>query len=117
MEQPGNMKLHSLVKLPLSSVMILLLAFCPAVGAGSGSLSQSATPTQTLEAQLGTIEKVVDEKRAELGVPGAALAIVKDDKVILSRGFGFRDAEAKMPVGPDTQFAIGSCTKAFTAML
>jgi CubicO group peptidase (beta-lactamase class C family) len=48
---------------------------------------------------------------------GFAVAVIDRDKVIYSRGFGYRDAEAKLPVTPHTLFAIGSCTKAFTASL
>ena len=65
---------------------------------------------------LATIEEKVEARRKELGIPGMSLVIVKDDQVILSKGFGYRDFENKVPVTPDTQFAIGSSTKAFTAL-
>lgn len=45
-----------------------------------------------------------------------ALAIVKDDQVIFMKGLGYKDFEKKVAVTPDTQFAIGSATKAFTAL-
>ena len=48
-------------------------------------------------------------------VPGAALAIVKDDRVIYLKGFGVANVESKEPVTPETVFAIGSCTKSFTS--
>ncbi len=50
-------------------------------------------------------------------VPGASIAIVKDDKVILATGLGYKDLKNKKPVSADTLFAIGSCSKAFTSML
>jgi CubicO group peptidase (beta-lactamase class C family) len=50
-------------------------------------------------------------------IPGMAIAVVKDDEVILARGFGLADLENETPVTPETIFAIGSATKAFTAML
>jgi CubicO group peptidase (beta-lactamase class C family) len=50
-------------------------------------------------------------------VPGAAVAIVRDDKVIYLKGVGVRQLGGKEPVTPDTLFAIGSCTKAFTTTL
>src|SRR6185295_18389981 len=56
-------------------------------------------------------------KRQEFGIPGMSLAIVKDDKIIYLKGLGLKDFERKIPVTPDTRFAIGSSTKAFTAML
>jgi len=48
---------------------------------------------------------------------GFAVAVVRKDKVIYAKGFGFRDWQKKLPVTPQTLFAIGSCTKAFTASL
>lgn len=69
-----------------------------------------------LSAKLAIIEKAVEAKRRSLNVPGAALAIVKDDRVVLLKGFGLRNVEAKLPVTPETLFAIGSCTKTFTAL-
>jgi len=48
---------------------------------------------------------------------GFAVAVVSKDKIIYSKGFGYRDMENKIPVTPNTLFAIGSCTKAFTASL
>jgi CubicO group peptidase (beta-lactamase class C family) len=48
-------------------------------------------------------------------VPGAALAVVQDGKVALTRAYGVRDVEANLPVTPATQFAICSITKSFTA--
>jgi CubicO group peptidase (beta-lactamase class C family) len=69
-----------------------------------------------LSAKLAIIEKAVEAKRRSLNVPGAALAIVKDDRVVLLKGFGLRNVAAKLPVTPETLFAIGSCTKTFTAL-
>jgi CubicO group peptidase (beta-lactamase class C family) len=52
---------------------------------------------------------------AELKVPGLAVAVVKDGRLIYAQGFGFRDLEKKLSVTPHTIFGIGSCSKAFTA--
>lgn len=48
---------------------------------------------------------------------GFAVAVVEKNKVIYQKGFGYKDVESKSPVTPNTLFAIGSCTKAFTASL
>ncbi len=68
-------------------------------------------------ARLARMERMLEDKRQELGVPGVSLVIVKDDKIIYTKGFGVRDAEKNLPVTPATLFPIGSSTKAFTAML
>jgi CubicO group peptidase (beta-lactamase class C family) len=49
--------------------------------------------------------------------PGFAVAVVEKNKIVYAKGFGYRDLEKKLPVTPNTLFAIGSCTKAFTASL
>jgi CubicO group peptidase (beta-lactamase class C family) len=49
-------------------------------------------------------------------VPGLGLAIVRDTEVILEQGFGKRNVAENLEVTPQTLFAIGSATKAFTAM-
>ena len=66
---------------------------------------------------LAAIEKALDDRRKELGIPGISLAIVKDDQIIYLKGIGYKDLDKKLPVTPDTRFAIGSASKAFTAML
>src|SRR5215813_12394898 len=51
----------------------------------------------------------------EWNVPGMAIAVVKDDKILLAQGFGVKKLGEPAPVDDRTLFAIGSCTKAFTA--
>ena len=48
---------------------------------------------------------------------GFAVAVVEKNHIVYAKGFGYRDYENKIPVTPNTLFAIGSCTKAFTASL
>ena len=82
------------------------------------SAQAPAAPAPTdLGARLAAVEKAVEEKRQQLGIPGLSLVIVKDDEVVYMKGLGYKDFERKLPVTPDTLFAIGSSSKAFTAML
>ncbi len=69
------------------------------------------------QAHLTSIEKAVEEARIRTHVPGCALAIVRDDRVVLAKGFGERDVEQHLPVTGRTLFNIGSCSKAFTGVL
>ena len=48
-------------------------------------------------------------------VPGLAIAVVKDDKVVFAKGYGMRELGKPSPVDERTLFAIGSSSKAFTA--
>src|SRR5215510_8153626 len=45
---------------------------------------------------------------------GAAVAIVQGDKVVLLKGYGYRDVEKKLPMTPKSLCAIASITKSFT---
>ncbi|MEW6207760.1 MAG: serine hydrolase [Acidobacteriota bacterium] len=70
-----------------------------------------------LAAKLEAMEKTIEEKHKAAGVPGISLVVVKDDRVIYMKGLGLRDVERNLPATADTLFAIGSCSKAFTAMI
>jgi CubicO group peptidase (beta-lactamase class C family) len=48
-------------------------------------------------------------------VPGLSVAIVKDDQVVLARGYGVRELGGSAPVDAETLFGIASNTKVFTA--
>ncbi len=52
---------------------------------------------------------------ATFHVPGVAVAIVKDGKVVLAKGYGVKRLGSPDPVDPFTRFGIASNTKAFTA--
>lgn len=81
------------------------------------SLAPAAAQQDALKPRLDRLCAQLEEQRRELHIPGMAIAIVKDDKVVLARGFGLRDIERRKPVTEDTLFAIGSSSKAFTATL
>ncbi|KIG17125.1 Beta-lactamase [Enhygromyxa salina] len=70
-----------------------------------------------LEARLAYLQTRLEAARIESHVPGMAIAIVKDDELIYAHGFGVSNMDTNTPVTPETVFAIGSSTKAFTATL
>jgi CubicO group peptidase (beta-lactamase class C family) len=63
---------------------------------------------------LEGFDDVVNKGLTDINVPGTAMAVVKDGKVVYAKGFGYRDLEKKLPMTPDTLMAIGSSSKAFT---
>jgi CubicO group peptidase (beta-lactamase class C family) len=65
---------------------------------------------------LKGFDTFITKTMEEWKVPGLGISIVKDGKVIFSKGFGFRDVKKGLRVTPKTLFAIGSCSKAFTAV-
>jgi CubicO group peptidase (beta-lactamase class C family) len=77
----------------------------------------ATAPKPALDAATSAeIQHIVDEQMRGQHIPGAVLAIVRDDRVIYMQPMGVRDIEHNLPVTPDTLFPIGSCTKAFTSM-
>jgi CubicO group peptidase (beta-lactamase class C family) len=78
--------------------------------AGGCSREAPAPPSLATE-----IDALMQDTLKTWQVPGAALAVVRDDAVIYLKGFGVADLSSKEPVTPDTEFAIGSCTKSFTS--
>jgi len=79
------------------------------------TLARAADPAAKAKKALEGFDEVVARGLALLKVPGAAIAVVKDNEVILAKGYGFRDVENKLPMTADTILAIGSSSKAFTA--
>ncbi len=87
----------------------------PAVNASIDS-GKLATPPGGLDARI--IEKYrqkIPELMAEQGVPGLALAVVDDQGILWSDGFGYTDRDRKTAVTPDTMFSIQSTSKTVTA--
>jgi CubicO group peptidase (beta-lactamase class C family) len=72
-------------------------------------------PTITI-AQISSqkIDSLVADALVKFKVAGVAVAVVKDGKVIHSKGYGLADINTKEPVNESTNFQIASNTKAFT---
>ena len=68
-------------------------------------------------ARIAELGKFIDRGLAELGVPGASLAIVQGGKVVFSGGFGVKELGKPEKPDGDTLYMIASNTKAMTTML
>lgn len=66
---------------------------------------------------LGGFDAYVEEAMRAWGVPGLAIAVVKDDSVIFAKGYGVRELGKPARVDERTLFGVASTTKAFTAAL
>lgn len=82
-------------------LVFVLLALC---------FSVSAQPIADKIAEIDAYAQTVLKTH---GGPGMAMAIVKDDKVAFTKGFGTRELGKDAPVNADTVFAIASNSKAF----
>jgi CubicO group peptidase (beta-lactamase class C family) len=75
-------------------------------------LSQAQKSTDN---RLTGLDAELEKLLKDWKIAGFAVAVVEKDKIIYSKGFGYRDNENKKAVTPNTLFAIGSCSKAFTS--
>ena len=82
--------------------------------AGAATVDPAA---EELAQRLAYLEQRLEQARVDSHVPGMAIAIVKDGEMIYAHGFGVSDLDASTPVTPETVFAIGSSTKAFSSTL
>jgi CubicO group peptidase (beta-lactamase class C family) len=90
----------------LLALLLVICLFAPAQLKGRTSSAQT---------NLNGFDGFVEQVMKDWHVPGLAVAIVKDGKVVYAKGYGYRDIKKGLKVTPDTLFAIGSCSKAFTA--
>ena len=74
-------------------------------------------PHQLDKSRLAELQHFVETGRCALGIPGVALGIVQDGKVVFAGGFGMRTLGKSKPVDADTLFMIASNTKALTTLL
>lgn len=66
--------------------------------------------------RIDSVDAYIARVMADEQVPGIAVVVMRDGKVVLARGYGYADLEHKVPVTPRTVFQSGSVGKAFTAM-
>ncbi|MBA3695080.1 MAG: beta-lactamase family protein, partial [Acidobacteria bacterium] len=67
------------------------------------------------DAPLQGFDEYVNKAIKDWDVPGVAIAVVKDDKIVFAKGYGVRELGKPSPVDERTVFAIGSSSKAFTS--
>ncbi len=65
---------------------------------------------------LDVFDALVQTLMTRHGIPGAALAIAKDGKLVYAKGFGWADLTAAAPVTPTTLFGLASLSKPLTAL-
>ncbi|HWS00840.1 MAG TPA: serine hydrolase domain-containing protein, partial [Prolixibacteraceae bacterium] len=62
------------------------------------------------------LDKSFERFRQQNLLKGLAVAIVKDERLIFVKGYGYADAEAKIPAAPEQLFRIASVSKLVTAI-
>jgi CubicO group peptidase (beta-lactamase class C family) len=88
--------------------MTLLLAISPLI-------ARSAEPVPSDHSAATEIDRILAESFLP-DAPGAAVLVVRNDEVLLRKGYGLADLELGVPIDPAQIFRLGSITKQFTAV-
>ena len=90
----------------LRPALLLALLICPAA---------HGEPTLPSKFDVQAIDAFLDDQAKSGACVGLSVAVVRDGKVVLAKGYGKRSLKPEEPVEIDTMFAAGSVTKQFTA--
>ena len=66
-------------------------------------------------AGMSSFDQIIGDWMRKRGLPGGAVAVMRDGKLVYARGFGYADVENKTPVQPDALFRIASVSKPITS--
>src|ERR1700722_16723922 len=78
---------------------------------------QNAVDASTRKDYAGVADALrpfIQREMVEKQLPGLSIAIVDDQQIVWSEGFGMADPKAKKPATPETEYRIGSVSKLFT---
>jgi N-acyl-D-amino-acid deacylase len=85
------------------------LAACAGPALASSGIAPGKLPL------AAAFDREMEQFMSARKVPGGALAVVKDQRLVYARAYGWADREQKTPVKPDSLFRIASLSKPFTA--
>jgi CubicO group peptidase (beta-lactamase class C family) len=76
---------------------------------------RAAGQSRPISDPLRDLDAYTDKAVKDWRVPGLAIAVVKDGRIVFAKGYGVREVGKPAPVDTQTLFAIGSTTKAMTS--
>ncbi len=68
-----------------------------------------------VRAQADKVDEYIKSEMKKRQIPGVALAVIKDGKVVKMKGYGLANVELNVLVTPESVFDLASLTKQFTA--
>ncbi len=97
--------------------VLILLLFVSACSTSQVSApdTRATVQSETIADTMARFEKEIPARMQADGIPGLAIAVVDDRKVLWMEGFGYTDWDRRTPVTPSTIFSIQSMSKSFTA--
>src|SRR5690242_18291204 len=116
-----HQKLRRLTRFMISSLTLLMLwfvfspALAPSVEALTVKPSSSPTPLGDPQELEIFLDGVMTKQLIDNHIPGATISIVKDDRLLLDKGYGYADIQqGKKVQANNTLFRLGSVSKLFT---
>src|SRR5262245_44546838 len=92
-------------KFAAAFLLILLTPLCVLAQGKAHVTSEQVTSA------VQELEKLAQKQIQENALPGLAIAVVFQDKVVYAKGFGVRDTNTKQPIDSDTVFQLASISK------
>jgi len=107
------------ISAPTNRSAWILLIVCLTLVHGSDTFTQVSAPSAVVTTRYAEARahahKIGNELLAR-GIPGLAIAVAVDGRVVFAEGFGYADLEQRVPAWPATKFRIGSISKPLTAV-
>jgi len=72
-------------------------------------------PAAQIDAAVGQVDALAQKLMTSSGVPGMAVAVVRDGKTVFAKGYGVRSLDTGAPVDADTVFQLASMSKSIGA--
>ena len=100
------------------TVVLLTLSILAALlppGSSAAIADERMVTTGTADPNLVSFDTTVIRFMQQRNIPGGALAVVKDGRLVYARGYGWADVDRGIPVEPGSLFRIASLSKMITA--
>jgi len=111
-----KMKLSRMTKIILIALIVGISSSC--TGSNTSRFKGPVSVGEPLpKVLISDLEKYVVRLTKQYDVPGVAMVLVQDDKIVYAKGLGVRDLKTKAPVTTQTLFGIASTTKSMTAVM
>jgi beta-lactamase family protein len=105
----------ALTTIQIAGVAVLLSCAGEPTSPATPPVQSDIPITGTPVPGMASFDLVVTDFMRKLAIPGGAVAVMRDGKLIYARGFGYADVENKTLVQPDAVFRIASVSKTLTA--
>src|SRR6266851_1979291 len=100
------------------ALLVLLLGGGQASPGGGSAPALAAEPAGQGTAMTGpavpgmaSFDRIIPALMRKYRVPGGAIAVAKDGRLVLARGYGLADRDGQQPVQPDALFRLASISK------